>query len=246
MGKRKRKGWQTASEYLAELARDPEFQREHQKREDRRAGISAIFMEDERPIVRELREVGVAVESVWDLVNTTEPYPEAIPVLVKHLKRPHHPTTREGIARALTVKEATGLAEAVLIHEFRRAPTGTFNEEVTKWAIGNAISFIAEEEWKDDILALLGEKEHGGARSQLPRALAHFKDPHLDKVLIELAHDEDKGVVLQAIWALGRRKATQATSCLEDLLKHSDKDINRAAKSAMGKIRHYIEKQDGR
>ena len=54
----------------------------------------------EEPLVEALREVGVSVTSVWDLVNTREPYPNALPVLIKHLTGDYHPKVLANIARA--------------------------------------------------------------------------------------------------------------------------------------------------
>ncbi len=60
----------------------------------------------EELLVRELRGVGIEVQSIYDLVNTSKPYSRAYPILVRHLRLSHDTRTREGIIRALTVKEA--------------------------------------------------------------------------------------------------------------------------------------------
>jgi len=66
------------------------------------------------------KQARLNVTSVWDLVNTRAPYPEAIPVLLEWLPRVRHPRIKEGIVRALTVKEARGVAGKLLIDEFKR------------------------------------------------------------------------------------------------------------------------------
>ncbi|MEO0249525.1 MAG: hypothetical protein ABIN58_08295, partial [candidate division WOR-3 bacterium] len=66
-----------------------------------------VRAQEDQVIVCALRdEAGLEVSSVWDLVNTSEPYPEAIPVLIKLLSQIEEPHMKEGIVRALTVKEA--------------------------------------------------------------------------------------------------------------------------------------------
>ena len=66
-------------------------------------------MEEEDAIVAEaLRGAGVRVRggevrSVYDLVNTKEPYPKAIPVLLEFLPRVTNHRIKEGVARALGV-----------------------------------------------------------------------------------------------------------------------------------------------
>jgi HEAT repeat protein len=243
MAKRKKTGWQRADRHLAELTKDPQFQKKEQGREKRLAALEAMRARNERPLVRELRRIGLEVNSVYDLVNAKKSYPEAIPVLIKHLERPSYDTAiREGIVRALTVKEARGVAEEPLLRAFREAPMTTSREKALKWAIGNALGFVATEPYKDEILALLSEKKHGEARSQLARALARFKDPRLDNVLIELTQDNEKGVVIQSTWALGKRKSTSAIPRLKEISSHSDKDIQRAAKTALAKTARFLEK----
>ena len=69
-----------------------------------------------------LAEVGVEVESVWDLVNSKDDhYADAVPVLVEHLQDESYPDrVREGIARSVfcTVK---GREIVVLITVIKKA-----------------------------------------------------------------------------------------------------------------------------
>lgn len=62
---------------------------------------------DELPMLDDLAALGWTVDSVYDLVNTSTPYPEALPVLVRHLQRGGYPNrVMAGIGRALAVKPA--------------------------------------------------------------------------------------------------------------------------------------------
>ena len=58
---------------------------------------------DDARVVEELRSVGLEVSSVFDLVNTSERLPRAIPILVRLLSEPMETNVKEGIVRALTV-----------------------------------------------------------------------------------------------------------------------------------------------
>lgn len=91
--------------------------REHRLRTDaeHRARVEAVEAERaarartlraaERPIVEDLRAAGVEVTSVWDLVNTSAPYPDALPVLLAHFERGGYPEmVMESLGRALAVK----------------------------------------------------------------------------------------------------------------------------------------------
>jgi hypothetical protein len=97
---------QTAAEYGAELARNPEFMRRRQEQEARTQQCLDQMHRAEIPLIDALAEAGVRVTSVWDLVNTGAQYPDALPILFDHLHRPYPDSVRTGIARALAVPEA--------------------------------------------------------------------------------------------------------------------------------------------
>lgn len=50
----------------------------------------------EQPVVQALAEVGVEVQSVWDLVNTSSDYSQAVPVLQEHLQDATYPAAGSG------------------------------------------------------------------------------------------------------------------------------------------------------
>lgn len=61
----------------------------------------------EQPILRDLEAIGEHVSSVWDFVNTSRPYPRALPVLLQHLQQGGYPDrVMESLGRALAVKPA--------------------------------------------------------------------------------------------------------------------------------------------
>jgi hypothetical protein len=97
----------TAGELMARMAQDPEYQAAKAARDAELQKWVDGWRAAEQPIVADLRAAGVAVDSVWDLVKTSEPYPDALPVLMDHLERGGYPDrVMEGMARALAVKPA--------------------------------------------------------------------------------------------------------------------------------------------
>ncbi len=97
----------SATEFMAQMARDEEYQAKKAAfdtdLQERADGLRAA----EQPIVADLRVAGVEVDSVWDLVNSSEPYPAALSVLVDHLERGGYPVrVMESLGRALAVKPA--------------------------------------------------------------------------------------------------------------------------------------------
>jgi hypothetical protein len=102
----------------------------------------AVVEQNER-IVAALREVGLEVTHINDLVQSSAPYPQAIPILLRFLPEDLDRGIKECIVRALTVKEARGVAAKPLIREFERLPLEPEYEGL-KWAIGNALTVVAD------------------------------------------------------------------------------------------------------
>ena len=168
-----------AEDFMKRLAGDPEYQAMRQRKEAEHAKRSAMLDADEASLVDELREARVRVvmnripgqeydglpNSVWDLVNTEEPYPQAIPILLKHLDVEHHLAIREGIVRALAVVEARDIATERLIEEFIKIKDP---DSDLKWVVGMAIAETTTPKTGAKVAALALDKAHGKSRDQLP------------------------------------------------------------------------------
>jgi hypothetical protein len=103
--------WITAAEANAwreEMLRtDPAYRARYEAAHAERRERAEALRRDERPIVHDLRHAGYDVGSVWDLVNTSEPYPDALPVLLAHLERGGYlDGVMESLGRALAVRPA--------------------------------------------------------------------------------------------------------------------------------------------
>ncbi|MGB7158059.1 MAG: hypothetical protein WBD40_08330 [Tepidisphaeraceae bacterium] len=171
----------TAKEHGELLERDPKYQAMMAEKAKRRAELEAMFDADEQPLVAALTSVGQAVTSVWDFVNTSASYPDAIPVLAEHLQRPYHFRTREGIARALSVKEARGPAARVVLKELKKMTDARdAGEGAYRFALANALVTIGDSAMQEDVVQMIND----------PR----FKDVHIE--------------LKRVIKAIGKRKPT--------------------------------------
>ncbi len=142
--KKSRNGPITAEELLKDLESDPEWVAKRDAREREQARRKEEIAEHQRKLVSEIRGIGYEIDSVWDLVNNTPhpvlergftgPYERAYPVLIRHLKLPYIQEVREGIIRALTVKDGGPELEAALIDEFYKE-----QDPAMKWVFGNAL-----------------------------------------------------------------------------------------------------------
>lgn len=199
MTKRKRT---TLKELMAELEADPEWvaararedaEFERQEAELARAGA---------PLVAELRAAGYPVESVYDLVNTRDRYPNAIPILIEHLQRPYPGRIREGIARALAVREAK-FAYPLLVRLWREEPD---EPRTAKQGLAVAVAVTAFPEHLDEVIDLVRDARLGPTRGLLLRVLEKSKEPRAWATLMSLGADPDIGPEVRHILKKRQRK----------------------------------------
>lgn len=156
----------TAMELDELLLSCPEWVAQNAEREAKRAAAEAQFRAEEEPMIADLAEVGFEVGSVWDLVNTNKSYPAAIPILLDHLRRPYHKDIRNGIIRALTVKDAKGIVGGIILDELH----GETDEE-NRWALANALTVVADRADRQAIHALLDDPAYMDVGERLTEAL---------------------------------------------------------------------------
>jgi HEAT repeat protein len=188
-------------------------------------------------VVSALKEKGIVVSNIYDLVNTNRSYKDAIPVLIGLLSEVQDMTIKEGIIRALAVKEAVG-SNAVdqLVAEFKR-PEVAHSErgQLLKWVIGNTLSVIAKDGDFSQLAELARDKQHGKAREMIVVALGNMRQtPEAIDVLIDLLNDEE--VCGHAAKALGNLRAKKAEKELKKLLNHRVEWIRKSAKHALENI----------
>lgn len=197
----------TAAELMAELNQDPQFVERRRQQEQARQREEADLRRAQQPLLDELRSVGLAVQSVWDLVNTATPYPAAVPILLRHLQLPYPDRVREGVARALAVPEARS-SWNILVEQFRRdedrAGLGA------KAGLAAAIAAVADDDVLDDVIELLTNPQHGQSRLLLVTAVARSSLPRARRVLSALSNDPALADEIQrALRRPGRRRRAE-------------------------------------
>ena len=139
-----RRGPVSVEKLLADLAVDPVFVAAEHERERKRLARAAECADEDGAIAAEARQLGLNVTSVWDFVNNTGmaflghtfngPYRSAYPLLIRHLAIKHDPRVREGLIRALTVKDGGPEVAEALLNEFRTEQSPTL-----RWVLANAL-----------------------------------------------------------------------------------------------------------
>jgi hypothetical protein len=142
----------TAEELMRSLRADPEWAARDAASEAERSAAERELVAEQADLLSDLKDVGVSASSVYDFVNAGGASPAAVPVLVKHLRRPYHPRIREGIIRSLTVRHAKELAYAPLVAMFESE-----REPTMRWVIANALSVISS---LDELRGLEGIAEY--------------------------------------------------------------------------------------
>ena len=183
-------------------------------------------------IKTELSKVGISIDDIYDLVNTNKPYPTAIPILLNLLEKGiDHIGTKEGVIRALAVKEAIGKASSILIAEYNRTPK---DKMLLRWAIGNTIYTTITEDDVESILLIVQDKTNGMSRQMFVAALGKTTSKRAENVLINLLDDEE--VTPQALEALGMMKSKKAKDKISMLTNHPKTLIKKEALKALKKI----------
>jgi hypothetical protein len=180
----------SAAEHLALLHQDPEWVARKAERDTRLKEAQERSRREQAPLLTDIRNVGVDVDSVWDFVNTADKYPAAIPVLLHHVTLPYSKRIKEGIVRALTVNYAGPDVLRELIRQFRNETDDSANS--LKWVLGNAISEVATPADADTIIGLATDPTHGEARDMITQRLPRVvKDKmRLREVLQHLMQDK--------------------------------------------------------
>ena len=149
---------------------------------------------EEEPLLADLRAIGFdpGVDSVWDLVNTAEPYPEAIPVLLRHLTRPYSDRIKEGIARALAVPDAVH-AWPILVAEYKKAEEGQEDGVMRGYKDGLAVALAATatDAMLGEVISLIKDTSNGSTRIFFLGPLCESKNPLARQTIEELKDDPD-------------------------------------------------------
>ncbi len=181
----------TAAELQTKLLRDEEYQKWLKEKEEVRTALEVAYAKDEKPLVEGLVKAGFNITSSWDLVNTKSSYKSAIPILLEHLPRPYHLKNKEGIVRALAVREAKGVACRAILDEYNKAPKNNSNY---RWAFGNTMAVIMTADYIDDVVAIVQDENNGESRQMFVSALGNTKSLKAKEVLKQLLSDKS-GVI---------------------------------------------------
>ena len=153
---------------MARLEDNPDFVRRREELAHQQRLVEAQLRAEEEPLLAELADVGIVINSVWDLVNSKSAYTAAIPVLVRHLRVPYSPRIREGIIQSLAVPEARGHAGWEILEELKINNT---SDQQVRWALANSLTVLADASMTVEIQSLISNPSCKDVRAILNTAL---------------------------------------------------------------------------
>jgi HEAT repeat protein len=188
------------------------------------------------PLLRDLADAGVHIDDLWDLVNTNATYEAAVPVLLDWLRHAddrvpgqENAQIKEGLLRALTVRQARPAAAPEIIRQFRQ-----IDDPLVRWAAGNALAVVADDSVFDELETLVRDSSYGIARQMIVQGLGRSKDPRAPGLLIDLLSDDD--VVVHALNALTKLRPPGARAAVKTLLDHPRSPVRKNAEKALKKL----------
>lgn len=194
-----RRGPISAAELMAQLGKDKEYQRKRAACDAELEDRARVLAAAEQPIIAELRNAGVEVESVWDLVNTAEPYPAALPVLIEHLERGGYPErVMESLGRALAVKPSVEFWDRLKARWLAARDPGEEDGAAV------ALAACATRTQLDDLIGFLSVEERGQSRIYFIRPILKIGGERGREVIEALRDDRDFGKEATAL--LKRRR----------------------------------------
>jgi hypothetical protein len=192
-----------ADELMAKMQADPEFvaRRAEQDREMERQ--QRELEAAQRPLLEDLRGVGWDLRTVWELVNTSAKYPEAVPILLDHLLNGDYPDrVRQGIARSLAAPFARSAYQPLKrLYEERQSPG-------LQEAIAAALNVLASKEDLPDILGFLRDRSFGWSRVLLIATASRLVAVDEREALL-IEWQADPQLEVESTYRLKRRRRSQ-------------------------------------
>lgn len=192
----------------------------HTMQKDPRPDIVARYNELERPLLDELAKVGIRVQSVWDLREFDQEYPQAIPVLLVHMNRDYSAFSRSGIIDAICRKWARDQVWKRIIEAYETEPNLARNAQPgeigspswPKSAMANGILEMAVASDMDKMIELIENPLNGSSRILLTPYFSRSRQRRAFDTLARLSDDPDLKVEIAHILKRKLRYAARKSS----------------------------------
>ena len=183
----------TAAELMKQLEADPAWVARRDQREFERLKRAAAYLEEQKPILLDLQNAGVHYKSLGAMLHSSEPFPKAIPILLKHLQLDYSDPIRETAARCLATKEARYVWDFI-VDLYKREPLRREGRSGTKFFDGLAVALsqTVTPKTMEEFLHLLQDPSHGPSRVLMLHPLRRrARKPEIRRLLLKLREDPE-------------------------------------------------------
>ncbi|GAA4534777.1 hypothetical protein GCM10023161_07290 [Mycobacterium paraffinicum] len=207
----------------------------------RSPGEPATWPESEQAMKRQLDAAGIPEDTVWELVNSPNDYPQAVPIIVdwlQHLDERVPPEEdrrawRAGLLRNLITKHAKGNRAAIdaLFHQFEIEPPLS-NLELE--AAGFALAKICERSDFPRIAALIRAGRDFPTKSLLVEWIGQIKTDEAKELAVsQLPYPASR---IPAMRALVRQRATGVRDAVAEYLDDEHEIFRKEARKTLDKL----------
>jgi hypothetical protein len=218
----------TVEQWLAELRRDPEFAARERDREKRQAQLAEEYAQLERPILEELAELGIDVESLGQSQNLKAymPFPdEIVQVFLRWLPKAHERiqvTLAHLLAAAKNPFQGHALAETF---------TKTSSSEV-RWQLADTIAQTRPTGITDWVVQAFTNPSYGSSRQMLAVAVARLAPRReANRTLLRLFDEFPVHVPLALAESGEANELEFLKSRLPEAPRESEKEIRKAIRA---------------
>lgn len=177
----------------------------------------ARYIKQERPLLDELASIGIHLQSVWDLNDTDQQYPNAIPILLAHMNGDYSPFSKTGIVEAVCKKWARTLVWEQIVEAYEtesnledRAPPGEIGSPAgPKSAMANGLVEMATASDMEKMIELIENPQNGSSRILLTTYFSRSRQQRAFDTLARLSNDPDLKVEIAYILKTKLRRAAK-------------------------------------
>lgn len=216
---------------------DPEVAEYLANRERRKAELETKLRLLEAPLLADLRDIGVNVESVNDLINIRRIGPAAIDVMMSWLPRLDDHRLQGMVIRALTAAGKPYDARS-LIRLFENDV-----EESLRWPIAVAMTSPNAKGVSDWLQMAVKKKTYGSARQMLLLAAARHLSRDVALLLLYSVFEDLPGHVPEAMGLIG---GVEELNFLRSQLHRLQGWQLKEAEKAIGKIQRRLQRREAK
>jgi hypothetical protein len=227
----------TAQEFMEKLNKDPDYLRRKEEIEKARQKVIAEERKETEQLIREINDAGIRINHIGDFIaleNGT--YENAIPILMKHLRKEYSRENVNSIVRALIGADPNPKVAHELLEMFK---IRKYSDEEINYLICSAVASTCTINNLEEIKEVLADYSYGFGRSDLIKALAKLEHlrgnpPKAIPMIVDLL--DDKTISYVAIDTLGRLNAYEARDKISSFLNDERQHIREIARKVLKKF----------